>query len=80
MKSNRNIDVEDVKHEITRACETLYGEVNRNYYFVAKDKTERDVRLEILANLENPAYAKNVYLDMSIYIMKVDNDVFIKII
>ena len=73
------IDLDDVQKEVVSICEKEYGRIDRNRYFVANNDTVYNVRQTILNQMTLEDCKKNIYLDMSVYILQAGNDVFISL-
>jgi hypothetical protein len=71
--------VEDIANIYIETCERLYGPMNHESYFRVENKSVGEVRNEILSSIENTELAKSKYLDMSLYVLQTDKDVFIKV-
>ena len=79
MKEHLSHSSEDIKDAFVSACESLYGPLNHDAYFCAKNKSENEVANEILSAISNPEFAKKEYLTMTLYIFQTEDDVFIMI-
>ena len=71
--------VEDITDIYIETCERLYGPMNHDSYFRVENKSVNEVRDEIISSVENTEIAKAKYLDMSLYVLQTDKDVFIKV-
>lgn len=70
-------NIEDIQELIKDICIREYGPINSNRYFIVKNTTVSNVRQNILNQLENEENKKMKYLDMTIYVLQVGNDVSI---
>lgn len=73
------IDLDEVQKEIVSICETEYGKIDRNRYFVAKHDTAYNVRQTIINKMTTEDHKKSIYLDMTVYILQAGDDVFISL-
>ena len=82
MKCPHQYSIEEIQSIILDVCKREYGSENGDSYFIVKNSSELDVKLNILNQIkkENEELAKMQYLDMSIYVLQVNNDVFISIV
>lgn len=71
-----SMNIEDIQTEIKNICISLYGEVDKDKYFLSPNDNISNVRNNILSRV-NEAYRKNIYLDSVAYIFQMGDDVFI---
>lgn len=82
MKRPDQYSIEEIQSMILNVCKNEYGPSDSDSYFIVKDSTELDVKMNILKHIEkeNKELAKMMYLDIAIYVLQVKNDVFISIV
>lgn len=82
MKRPDQYSIEEIQSLILDVCKREYGPENSDSYFIVKNSSEIDVKLNILKHIEkeNEELAKMQYLDMAIYVLQVEDDVFISIV
>ena len=82
MKRPDQYSIEEIQSMILNVCKNEYGPSDNDSYFIVKDSTELDVKMNILKHIEkeNKELAKMMYLDIAIYVLQVKNDVFISIV
>lgn len=82
MKRPDQYSIEEIQSIILNVCNKEYGPQNSESYFIVKNSSEIDVKLNLLKQIEkeNKDLAKMQYLDMSIYVLQVADDVFISIV
>lgn len=66
------------KQIVLSAIESMYGESNRDKYFLVKSKTASEVRNEIANQFENVGLDKKK-IDLYVMISQINDDVFIKV-
>lgn len=79
-----NVDqytIEDIQKMIIDVCNTEYYSISSDdsKYFLVENDTVENVRSNILNHLSDPNLRKSKYLDMTVYIMQMNKDVFISI-
>ena len=82
MKRPDQYSIEEIQSLILDICKNEYGPKNSDSYFIVKNSKEYDVKRNILKQVEvlNKDLAKMTYLDMSVYVLQVQDDVFISIV
>lgn len=72
--------VEDIQKIVFSICEDEFGPSDSRNCFYVKDSTVSVVKETILNRMKEYDLKKMKYLDMAVYVLQTNNDVFIDIV